>query len=369
MGADVTVQLRCINCDSLAQPLDWRCSSCGGALDFADLPPFDEQSIDMGDFSLWRYAAMLPVAKRYTLGEGMTPLVETTIDGTRFYGKLEYLNPTGSYKDRGTTTMMNHIAAQGVSEVVEDSSGNAGASVAAYSRIANIHARIYSPTSAPEGKKALIKAFGAELIEIPGPQSAKTDACHEAAKTTTYASHAWSPYFILGQTTVAWEVWEQLGRTAPDAVATPVGHGGLFLGFARGFKALYEAGLIDKLPRLFAIQTEACDPIVRGWESGADVPSVITPQATVADGIIVDIPVRGKAVLSAIRESKGAAFRVNDDAVLAAHDTLAQHGFIVEPTSAVTLAALPMIRDHLDADDSLVMAFTGNGLKMVGRSD
>ena len=285
--------LICTICQEKAHPLAWRCEICDSPLDFSELPDFDTNKIVIDDFSLWRYKAMLPVQKLVTLGEGMTPLVEATIDGFRFHAKLEYLNPTGSYKDRGTTMVVNHIASHDVHEVVEDSSGNAGASVAAYSSVAGIQSRIYVPHDGSPAKKGLIKAFGGELVEVGGGQHAKTLACQEAAKTTTYASHAWSPYFILGQTTVAWEVWEQLGRRAPDVVVTPVGHGGLFLGFARGFKALLNRGYIDKLPKLIAVQSAGCNPVVQAWENRAYTTPEVHPTHTIADGIIVKQPIRG----------------------------------------------------------------------------
>jgi len=361
-----TVKLICTECSAEAGPLDWRCSVCGGPIDFAEPLRFRPEVVDDGDFSLWRYAAMLPVERRFTLGEGLTPLVSVPIDGMKVYAKLEYLNPTGSYKDRGTVTMMNHLLAYGVQAVVEDSSGNAGASVAAYSTASGIYARIFVPQTAAASKKALIARFGGELVEVPGPQHAKTEACVEAAKTTTYASHAWSPYFILGQTTVAWEVWEQMRWRVPDVILSPVGHGGLFLGFTRGFQALYEAGLIDRVPRMIAVQSAGCDPVVRAWETGAEVPPHVTPTPTVADGIIVETPVRGKEVMRAIRESNGAAIRVENEAILDAQTRLAWHGLMVEPTSAAAAAALPEVRRLLGDEVEIVMPLTGNGLKMLG---
>lgn len=359
--------LICSNCERPAQALDWRCATCESALDFAHLPPFSPRAIRAEDNTLWRYHASLPVEKRITLGEGMTPLTPINTPEGRLWLKQEYLNPTGSYKDRGTTTLMNHMASQGVAQVVEDSSGNAGASVAAYSSALGIRSRIYVPANGSPAKKALIRALGGELMEIEGEQYAKTHACEQAAQTTPYASHAWSPYFVLGQMTVAWEVWEQLGRRAPRAIVTPLGHGGLFLGFTRGFRALLDAGLIDAMPRLYGVQASLADPIVQGWEQGATVPPRVTTAPTVADGIIVDVPVRGREVLTAIRESGGGAFRVDEHTILPARDALAHKGFIVEPTSAVVWSALPQIRDHLGTGDDIVLALTGNGLKYVGR--
>jgi threonine synthase len=343
--------------------LEWQCGQCGGPIEIANLPPFNAAAIK-DEWSLWRYEAMLPVSRRFSLGGGLTPLIEAAIPGASFLAKLDYLNPTGSYKDRGTETLISYLLAHGVTEVVEDSSGNAGSSLAAYAGGAGIHARIFAPTSAPAGKKRQI-AMSAELVEVPGPRYAVTDACVEAAFDSVYASHAWSPFFIAGQMTCAWEIWEQMGRNIPDAIACPVGHGGLFLGLARGFDGLQRAGLIDRIPRLYAIQSTACDPIVTAWENNSDTPTIENPDDTVADGIVVKVPVRGKAVMQAMSDSGGAAFRVTDEAILEARDTLAARGLFVEPTSAVPIAAFDRIREHAGHDATLLIPLTGNGLKSV----
>src|SRR5690606_17803360 len=157
-----------------AGPLAWQ--SEGERITIANVPPFDADAIVAHDWSLWRYGAMLPAEKRFSLGEGGTPLTRTEINGLPVYAKLEYLNPTGSFKDRGTAVIVNHLLAHGVTDVVEDSSGNAGASLAAYTSATGIHARIFAPASAPQGKKKLIAAFGAELVEIPGPRINTTEA-------------------------------------------------------------------------------------------------------------------------------------------------------------------------------------------------
>jgi len=357
--------LRCNECNASADPLDWRCRQCGGSLDIVDMPTFDPTAIHDADFSLWRYADMLPVQKRFTLGEGMTPLAPVTLDGYTFQAKLEYLNPTGSYKDRGTTTLLNHIAGYDVDEVIDNSSGNAGASIAAFASVAGLKARIFVPAdTAVESKKKLIRAFGGTIVESLNP----TADIYAEAEHTTYASHAWSPYFVLGQTTVGWETWEQLGRRVPDAIATPVGHGGLFLGFYRGFKALYDAGITDKMPTMIAIQSTGVDPIIRGWEQKLDAPPTVMPEHSVADGILVTVPVRGKQILSSLYETNGYAFRVDNDAITSAQQRMTSQGIIIEPTSAVTVAALPQIRDQIGDDAELVIAFTGNGLKNIGAS-
>ena len=355
--------LQCSECFQRAGAIDWRCPSCGGSLDLADPPAFDPATIDDRDFSLWRYRAMLPVARRFSLGEGLTPLVPAELEGMPFAAKLEYLNPTGSFKDRGTAVMLNHLAAHDAREVIDNSSGNAGASLAAYAGIAGMSATVYVPAAtAVESKKRLIRSFGGCIIES---QDYLADV-YAAAEKTTYASHAWNPYFVLGQQTAAWEIWEQFGRRAPDAVAAPVGHGGLFLGCYRGFKALRDAGLIERIPRMIAVQSAGVDPVVRGWETRSSEPPPIQPRPGVADGILVDKPVRGKQILSALDDSGGFALRVGDDAIKRARNLLRAQGFLIESTSAAPAAALPRIRQRIGEAAELVIALTGSGLKNLG---
>ncbi|MCY4527231.1 MAG: pyridoxal-phosphate dependent enzyme, partial [Anaerolineaceae bacterium] len=205
-------ELVCESCGKVCDPLDWHCE--GARLRIANLPLYDHALRDRQTWGLWRYAAMLPATRRVSLGAGGTPLVSVQLEGHAFHAKLEYCNPTGSFKDRGTELMVNHFLAQGVAALVEDSSGNAGASLAAYCAAAGIQARIFAPASAPAAKLAHVRAYGADLVTVPGPRQAAADACLAAAETAVYASHAWSPFFVAGQMTCAWEIYEQGG--APD---------------------------------------------------------------------------------------------------------------------------------------------------------
>ena len=355
-------EIICNDCGTGAGALAWRCADCGGSLDLVNLPPFDARKIAPNDFSLWRYANMLPVIRRFSLGEGMTPLIPVVIDNYRFHAKLEYLNPSGSFKDRGVATMLNHFAAQDVTSVIDNSSGNAGASLAAYASMAGMVATIYVPATAVASKKRLIRSFGGAIIESHN----LPEEIYAAAQRTTYASHAWNPYFVLGQQTAAWEIWEQLGRRAPAAVAAPVGHGGLFLGIYRGFKALRAAGVTDSIPRMIALQSAGVDPIVRGWEAQSARPPAIKRSHSIADGILIDEPVRGAQILAALYETNGFALRVSNEAIQAAQKNLHATGLIAESTSAVTVAALPAIRQRLGDDAALVLALTGSDLKNMG---
>lgn len=363
--ADLDLQLVCGRCNQPAGPLAWRCAACGGPLEIANLPPFDPAAIRQYEWSLWRYAAMLPTVRRFSLGEGMTPLIPLKVLDAPFLAKLEYLSPTHSYKDRGVAVMLNYLLSLGVESIVEDSSGNAGASVAAYAGGIGMAARIFVPASAPTTKKAQIARFGATVAEVKGSREDVTAACLEAAQEagTAYASHAWSPLYLAGQMTCAWELWEQMGRRAPTAVVCPVGQGGLLLGMARGFAALHAAGLINRPPRLYAVQSAACDPLVRAWEAGVDEPRPMTGGHTLADGIKIGSPVRGREVLAALRTSDGAALRVEDEAAMAARARLAERGLFVEPTSAVAVAALGAVQEHLGGPAEIVIPLTGSGLK------
>ena len=223
----------------------WRCD-CGGPLELAPGPGLSRGDIAAGEPSLWRYAAALPLAAppRVTLGEGWTPLVGRDWLGAPVFFKLESQMPTGSFKDRGTAVMINHLLEVGVGPIHEDSSGNAGSSIATYAAAGGIPCRIYVPASAPRAKLVQIAAAGAELRPISGTRQAVTEAALAAANESFYASHNWHPYFIEGTQTLAFELWEQLGFRLPDNILVPTGYGSNILGLERGVDALERAGEI-----------------------------------------------------------------------------------------------------------------------------
>jgi len=358
-------QLVCVDCSvAVDDAVAWICASCGGVLEIANLPMFDPDAIKADVWSIWRYEAMIPTKQHVTLGEGMTPLVKTELNGYQFYAKCEFLNPTGSYKDRGVAVMMNHIAESGAIDIAEESSGNAGASVSAYASALGMRPRIFSPATAPQGKQRQMKQYGAEVVLVDGNRDAVNAARAKAVdEGAVYASHSYSPFFIAGQMTAAWEVWEQLDKNVPDAIALPVGQGGLLLGYYHGFKAMKDAGVIDRLPRIFAIQTRACDPVIRAWEQGLDEPEKVIADKTVADGIVIPLPVRGRQIINALHDTDGGAIRVEEDTILPARDALAKKGLFVEPTSATTIAVLDKLFNLFGEDATLVVNLTGNGLK------
>ena len=299
------------------------------------------------------------------LGVGWTPLLPQTWDGREVRFKLEYMAPTGSFKDRGTEVMINILAAQGETHIVDDSSGNAGASVAAYAAQAGMRAEIFVPAYASPAKQAQIAVYGAEVRPIPGVRgNAKQAALEAAERGAALASHAYHPGFLGGQLTVAWELWEQLGHRAPDWYVVPVGQGVHLLGVWLGFRALRAAGLVSKLPRLVAVQAAALAPLCHAFEAGLEaVPPVEPATPSVAEGLAIAEPVRGKRLLQAIRETGGTCVAVEDEATLKAQRQLARRGLYVEPTSATAVAALDTILQHAAPDETVVVPLTGSGLK------
>lgn len=348
-----------------------RCPNTSAPLEFTSLPRFDPDSIDSGDAGLWRYKHVLPVVdpagERCTLGEGWTPLLEDVWSRVKTYWKNDSIMPTGSYKDRGVSVMVNWLLGMDTLTVVDDSSGNAGASLACYAARAGIESCIYVPASAPEPKKIQIAIYGAELVEVPGTRAAATRAAEAACQSVTsvrYASHAWHPAFLLGQMTTAWEIWEQLGQKVPDWVIAPIGHGGCLLGIWRGFQHLLTSKVTQRLPRLVGVQAEPYTPVFDAFHDGKIRTDGQPHMARiVADGIAIDAPVRAEALLMALRRSGGTAVAVSESEIVRSHESLARRGLFVEPTSATVAAAVEQIQSTFGPNDTVVALITGHGLK------
>lgn len=342
----------------------WRCR-CGGFFTLEGAVPFGGPSPDVG---LWRYRASLPPAEpcqRVSLGEGSTPLARVRGLPGDVYAKLEFASPTGSFKDRGIAIVVSRLRRLGIPRVVEDSSGNAGASLAAYCAAADIRCTIYAPDTTSPGKLVQIRGYGAEVVLVPGPRPAATEAALAAAQDAYYANHAWDPFFLEGTKTAAFEIVEQLGGQVPARVVLPVGQGTLFLGLAKGFRELREARRIPELPRLVAVQSSGCAPLYEAFrDSLAELPAVSPPPRMLAEGIATARPLRWRAILDAIRDSRGAVVRVAESAIPAALARLGRAGLFVEPTAATVLAALEQLpAAGSDPDGPTVLVLTGSGLK------
>ncbi len=328
---------------------------------------------------IWRWRPALGLAAdipEITLGEGHTPVAALPRWGAahglpRALVKLEYLGPTGSFKDRGAAAVIAALLHQGAASIVEDSSGNAGAAMAAYAARAGLAARIFVPASAPQAKRDQIGGYGAQVVAVAGTREDVARAAEEAAadQDAAYASHARHPAFVEGTKTFGLEVAAQLRADPPRHLVLPVGNGGLLLGAAKAYQELAAAGFGVTCPRLHAAQADACAPLAAAFAAGADDPLPVQARPTLAGGVAVGRPARGAAVLAALRASGGSAVRVTDAEARAARRDLAHlEGLDVEYTTAVAFAAAARLRATgvVQPHESVLIAATGSGLKDAG---
>jgi threonine synthase len=350
-------------------PLDqprWRGDS-GGHLNLGDAPGLARRDIDAAVNSLWRYrrALLVDAADAVTMGEGWTPLILGEWEGVPVLHKLEFMMPTGSFKDRGMTVMVSYLKSRGITEVLEDSSGNAGASLSAYAAAAAMRCRILVPETTSYPKIAQIAACGADVVTIRGSRQDVADAALAMSRDIFYASHNWQPFFAEGTKTLAYELWEQLGFRAPDNVVVPVGYGANVLGCDRGFSELLRRGEIARMPRLFGVQAANCAPYFAAFRAGVEyfIPSPVTP--TIAEGIASSKPTRMREVLAPVRDSGGEIVAVSEDEIVRALAALARKGLYVEPTSAAAAAGLSQLiaRGVIKKGENTVLVLTGSGLK------
>jgi len=365
-------RLVCVKCGA-AYDLNearWSCD-CGGLLDIEFEAGLDPAAAAAGGPTMWRYRGAIPItddADIVTLGEGMTPLREYPIAGRTVLVKEEYLNPTGSFKDRGASVLASRLKAAGIDRAVEDSSGNAGAAMAAYCREAGVECAVYVPESVRAEKADRIRRYGAEVRQVRGSREDCAREAQRAARKTYYASHSHDPFFLQGTKTFAYETCEQLDWQVPDAVVLAVGNGTLLLGAYIGFKDVLGAGLADRMPRLIGVQATACAPLYRAFhEAGepGDAGIEVAAGETMADGIAIASPVRGPQILDAVRETGGTFFAVDDPEIVAALRDVAGKGFQIEPTAAVALAGLARYLARAEPAGIVVTAFTGNNAAAV----
>ena len=354
---------------SRTYPLDpprW-CGDDRAPLLVAPLPGIDRGAVRSEVPSLWRYAAALPFAPDapITLGEGRTPLVARAAGGRTVLLKCEWMMPTGSFKDRGASVMLSLLRAQGIRRVLEDSSGNGGASIATYAAAGGLAAKILVPASTSPAKIVQARAAGAEIELVPGARQDTTDEALRQAERVFYASHAWHPFFLEGTKTLAYELWEDLGFRAPDVVVAPCGGGSNVLGCGIGFDELRRAGAIDAVPRIYAAQPAACAPIARAWLGAAPA----DPAPTIAEGTAIAQPIRLPEVVDVLRRTGGGALMLEEDEIAHATLALARTGVYVEPTSAQAFAALERLvtRGDVPRDATCVVVLTGSGLKATAR--
>lgn len=359
--------IRCTTCNSVYPEVGtpYKCPTCDGIYDLPSLK-FDHISANMpaNMSGIWRYRHTFNLPGEFpiiTLGEGDTPLVLKKINHKMVAFKLEYLNPTGSFKDRGTALLVSFLSNRGVIEAVEDSSGNAGASFAAYAASASIRAKIFIPDYASGPKKKQIQAYDAEIFEIPGPRAnASLEVRRCAERGVTYASHAYLPFGIPGLATIAYELVEQIGDV-PGSIILPVGQGSLLLGLIRGFDALINSEITTKFPKIIGVQAKVCAPLWWSFTKNSQLKSDGTEGSTIAEGVRILQPLRMNTIIELMKKKNGLFHVIEEKEILGCQHALAKEGFYVEPTSAIVWDALNTYKS--DIPEPIVLILTGSGLK------
>jgi len=330
-------------------------------------------------FTMWRYRKLLPGSDapvQYPMPIGGTPLLTApalrqALGMPRLWIKDETRNPTASNKDRATALVIEDGLRNGRDTITTASTGNAAVSTAFGAAAAGVRAVIFVSTDCQPAKLALMAQAGAWVFRVPDGYAAAVDLSRDAARTFGWLDRntGANPLTIEAKKTVAFEVWEQLGRRLPDVMIAPVGDGPTLVALDKGFAELVSCGLTARQPRLIGVQAERCQPLVRAWLGLPTGPAELDPAATVADGIAVVRPAVGDAVLAAVRGSGGAMTAVTDGALLNAVATLAgQAGVGAEPAGAAALAGLASAVEGglVDRLETVVLLVTGRETKAGG---
>jgi len=366
---------RCFRCGRKHKPHEIerlpipRCE-CGSAVD-AEYDYKSIQKVILRDEFMrsepthWKYWAFMPVkdlSRKITMGEGGTPLLENKRLGKsgRLLIKYEAANPTGSFKDRGSSLEITKALEFRKRKVALASTGNMGASMAAYAAFAGLECTVFIPDMVGREKITQIKAYGAETIPVEGDYSVAMKRAEEYV-----ISHSDSfltgdyPWRSEGTKTVGFEIADQLYWHVPEYVVVPVGNGTLIWSIYEAFRELALVGITDKIPKMIGVQVENCAPVVYAWENELSEIIPVRNPNTIATAIACGDPMDGLAALRAIRDSGGFAVKVSDEEALSARNTLARNGIFVEPSGAVAYAGF--MKKELSG--TIVCLATGHGLK------
>ena len=352
MVLDENYFLKCIECNIRMDPdfTIYSCKVCNGPLDIEYSHPV------IGSFNSYNRESL------GSLGEGQTPIVQLSKSASQFrvhslYAKLEYFNPTASFKDRGSARLVQILKENGCVEFVEDSS-----------RV-GIKAHIFVSENASKSKLLQIQSYGAIIHKISGSRSqVEREALSFVKKNNLiYASHSRSPYFLEGMKTFSYELINNFINLDkfPDHIVFPVGNGSLLIGVWKGLEELLALGELKKRPKLHCIQPELVMPVVNKFNN---TEYIVSANETIASGASVEKPFRMNQILDAIRCTDGGAIGVSEKDILDSYTHLSQdEGIFAEPTSALALAGTKLLVDSgvIKAADSVLIPITGIGLKQI----
>jgi threonine synthase len=330
---------------------------------------------------LWRYHELLPVRSAghvVSLGEGMTPLLARPALGRELgvpglLMKDEGLIPTGTFKARGAAVGVSRAAELGVSAIAMPTNGNAGAAWSAYAARAGLRSLIVMPVAAPAITRAECAAVGAELYLVDGligEAGRLVAAALERRPGYQDVSTLREPYRIEGKKTMGLEIAEQLGWRLPGVIVYPTGGGVGIIGIYQALRELLELGWVSgDLPRLVAVQSTGCAPIVRAFQAGAATSEPWPDASTVAFGITVPKALGDFLILEALYATAGTAVAVTDEALLADQRLVARlEGSFICPEGAACITAVRQLRESgwLSGSDEVVVLNTGSGLIYPG---
>jgi threonine synthase len=332
------------------------------------LPPYAPSNDGM-----WRYRDLLPIDAgpiRYPLEVGGTPLLATPglhreSGIAELWLKDETRSPTGSNKDRATALVLEDAMRRKFTIVTAASTGNVAVSLAVGAAAAGIGAVIFVPAVVKEGKLRLMLLAGATVFRVKEGYEAAFDLSRRAARAFGWLDRntGTNPWTVEAKKTVAFEIWEQLGRTLPDVVVVPVGDGTTLSAMAKGFRELKACGATEVIPRFIGVQAKNCQPLKLAWE-GSTHPQMAAE--TIADGIAVEKGINAVTALHDVRISRGGFVAVSDGQILNAIQILGSRaGIIAEPAGAAGYAALDgaLRAGLLHSGERVVVLVTGSGLK------
>lgn len=342
----------------------------------------DRDAVARRPVGVWRWTELLPVldpVRIVTLGEGGTPFLRSE-RLARACGVRELWlksdatgNPTGSLKDRSITVSATKAVEFGYDVLSCDSTGNKASSTAAYAARAGLRSVVFCPKDTPVPKMAQAVFFGARLIRVDGHYS-QINAMYRkligSGRVKWYDCGTDNPFRYEGKKTYAYEIAQELGWRAPDRVLQPAAGGMSVVKTWKGFNELRAIGWVDRLPKMTAVQAARCAPIVESWKNGLPRVAPVDKHATVASALAVADPgLLGDRTLEAIRASNGAAVGVEETEIMDAVRLLAQDGLMIEPSGAVTVAAVRRgVREGtIDRGESVVCVLTGSGFKDFDR--
>ena len=377
---------RCFACAG-TQTVDFTgfvCPSCGGNLEIT----YDYAAVRKEVERDFHYAPLLPVTELdapFPLRIGGTPLTAAPRLGKslglrNLHLKDETSNPSASTKDRASAVALRRAMDVGAEVIAVASTGNAGSSLACLAAAVGLRAIVFVPETAPVAKLTQSLSFGATVLAVRGNYDNAFDLCLAACDEFGWfnRSTGYNPFTREGKKTCAYEIWEDLGRRVPDRVVVPTGDGNLLSGIWKGWCDLQAVGLIEQLPKIDCVQSEAsaaiCHTVQRLRGQGdldPDWSKVVIDEvraSTVADSISVDRPRDGLAAVKGILQSGGEAITVPDEEILSAIPEIARAtGVFAEPAAAAPWAAVKQMARHrkIDPDELVVCIVSGSGLKDI----